>query len=175
MDYSPGTSSLCPSSILLHSPSILPPPSPSVPLLSLKDIRFHPVSSQKPQLSPRFFHISFIFPLHFLWQIKRFLTLLCYIVLKIRVFRLVFPFSALKPLIRYFQEPHPVPSMSPFCILHISVLQQTWKTCISGSPYSLYHHRGSNNGHTYNRIMPFPHKPSGSVIRKRNTATLRFL
>ena len=41
MDYSPGTSSLCPSSILLHSPSILPPPSSSVPLLSLKDIRFY--------------------------------------------------------------------------------------------------------------------------------------
>lgn len=93
------------------------------------------------------------FFLHFLWQIKRFLTLLCCIVLKIRVFRLIFPFSALKPLIRYFQEPHTVPSMSPFCILHISVLQQTWKTCISGSPYSLNHHRGSNNGHTYNRII----------------------
>lgn len=98
---------------------------------------------------PHFLH----FPLHFLWQIKRFLTLLCYIVLKIRMFRLVFPFSALKPLIRYFQEPHTVPSMSPFCILHISVLQQTWKTYISGSPYSLNHHRGSNNGHTYNRII----------------------
>ena len=41
MDYSPGTSSLCPSYILLHSPSILPPPSSSVPLLSLKDIRFY--------------------------------------------------------------------------------------------------------------------------------------
>ncbi len=36
MDYSPGTSSLCPPSILLHSPSILPPPSSSVPLLTLK-------------------------------------------------------------------------------------------------------------------------------------------
>ena len=34
MDYSLGTSSLCP-------PSILPPPSSSVPLLSLKDIRFY--------------------------------------------------------------------------------------------------------------------------------------
>ena len=98
---------------------------------------------------PHFLHFS----LHFLWQIKRFLTLLCYIALKIRMFRLVFPFSVLKRLIRYFQEPHTVPSMSPFCILHISVLQQTWKTCISGSPYSLNHHRGSNNGHTNNRII----------------------
>ena len=134
----------CPSSTprFLH-PKVPPPQGTSAP----------PDSSQKPQLSPRFFHISFIFPLHFLWQIKRFLTLLCCIVLKIRMFRLVFPFSALKPLIRYFQEPHTVPSMSPFCILHISVLQQTWKTCISGSPYSLNHHRGSNNGHTYNRII----------------------
>ena len=34
MDYSLGTSSLCP-------PSILPPPSPSVSLLTLKDIRFY--------------------------------------------------------------------------------------------------------------------------------------
>ena len=101
------------------------------------------------QFAFQFFPPIFEFPL----ADKRFLILLYCIVLKIRVFRLVFPFSALKPLIRYFQEPHTVPSMSPFCILHISVLQQTWKTCISGSPYSLNHHRGSNNGHTYNRII----------------------
>lgn len=142
MDYSLGTSSLCP-------PSILPPPSSSVPLLSLKDIRFYLFLHKNRSFPHNFLH----FPLHFLWQIKRFLTLLYCIVLKIRMFWLVFPFSALKPLIRYFQEPHTVPSMSPFCILHISVLQQTWKTCISGSPYSLNHHRGSNNGHTYNRII----------------------
>ena len=134
---------------LLTQPPVLPPP--QVP--PHQGTSAPPDSSQKPQLSPRFFHISFIFPLHFLWQIKRFLILLYCIVLKIRMFWLVFPFSALKPLIRYFQEPHTVPSMSPFCILHISVLQQTWKTCISGSPYSLNHHRGSNNGHTYNRII----------------------
>ena len=152
MDYSPGTSSLCPSSILLHSPSILPPPSSSVPLLSLKDIRFY-LFLHKNRSFPHDFSTFSSFPLHFLWQTKRFLTLLYCIVLKIRLFRRVFPFSALKPLIRYFQEPHTVPSMSSFCILHISVLQQTWKTCICGSPYSLYHHRGSNNGHTYNRII----------------------
>ena len=56
MDYSLGTSSLCP-------PSILPPPSSSVPLLSLKDNRFHPISSQKPQLSPQFPSFSPSFPL----------------------------------------------------------------------------------------------------------------
>ena len=134
---------------LLTQPPVLPPP--QVP--PHQGTSAPPDSSQKPQLSPRFFHISFIFPLHFLWQIKRFLILLYCIVLEIRMFRLVFPFSALKPLIRYFQEPHTVPSMRPFCILHISVLQHTWKTCISGSPYSLNHHRGSNNGHTYNRII----------------------
>ena len=128
---------------LLTQPPVLPPPQVPPPHLILhKNRRF-------PHNFPHFLH----FPLHFLWQIKRFLILLYCIVLKIRMFRLVFPFSALKPLIRYFQEPHTVPSMSPFCILHISVLQQTWKTCISGSPYSLNHHRGSNNGHTYNRII----------------------
>ena len=142
MDYSLGTSSLCP-------PSILPPPSSSVPLLSLKDIRFYLFLHKNRSFPHNFLHFS----LHFLWQTKRFLILLYCIVLKIRMFWLVFPFSALKPLIRYFQEPHTLPSMSPFCILHISVLQQTWKTCISGSPYSLNHHRGSNNGHTDNRII----------------------
>ena len=131
---------------LLTQPPVLPPPQVPPP----QGTSAPPVSSQKTAAFPTIFFIS---PLHFLWQIKRFLTLLCYIVLKIRMFRLVFPFSALKPLIRYFQEPHTVPSMSPFCILHISVLQQTWKTCIPGSPYSLNHHRGSNNGHTYNRII----------------------
>lgn len=142
MDYSLGTSSLCP-------PSILPPPSSSVPLLSLKDIRFYLFLHKNRSFPHNFLH----FPLHFLWQIKRFLILLYCIVLKIRMFRLVFPFSALKLLIRYFQEPHTVPSMRPFCILHISTLQQTGKTCICGSPYSLNHHRVSNNGHTDNRII----------------------
>lgn len=134
---------------LLTQPPVLPLPQVPPP----QGTSAPPDSSQKTAafstIFPHFLH----FPLHFLWQIKRFLTLLCCIVLKIRMFRLVFPFSALKPLIRYFQEPHTVPSMSPFCILHISVLQQTWKTCMSGSPYSLNHHRGSNNGHTYNRII----------------------
>ena len=145
MDYSLGTSSLCP-------PSILPPPSSSVPLLSLKDIRFY-LFLHKNRCFLHDFSTFSSFPPSFPLADKRFLTLLCCIVLKIRMFRLVFPFSALKLLIRYFQEPHTVPSMSPFCILHISVLQQTWKTCMSGSPYSLNHHRGSNNGHTYNRII----------------------
>ena len=134
---------------LLTQPPVLPPPQVPPPQGTSVSTCFFTKTAAISTIFPHFLH----FPLHFLWQIKRFLTLLCCIVLKIRMFRLVFPFSALKPLIRYFQEPHPVPSMSPFCILHISVLQQTWKTCISGSPYSLNHHRGSNNGHTYNRII----------------------
>ena len=134
---------------LLTQPPVLPPPQVPPPQGTSVSTYFFTKTAAFPTIFPHFLHFS----LHFLWQTKRFLTLLCCIVLKIRMFRLVFPFSALKPLIRYFQEPHTVPSMSPFCILHISVLQQTWKTCISGSPYSLNHHRGSNNGHTYNRII----------------------
>ena len=134
---------------LLTQPPVLPPPQVPPPQGTSVSTLFHHKNRRFLHDFPTFSSFSPSFPL----ADKRFLTLLYCIVLKIRMFWLVSPFSALKPLIRYFQEPHTVPSMSPFCILHISVLQQTWKTCISGSPYSLNHHRGSNNGHTNNRII----------------------
>ena len=55
MDYSLGTSSLCP-------PSILPPPSSSVPLLSLKDIRFYLFLHKNRCFLHDFYTFSSFFP-----------------------------------------------------------------------------------------------------------------